>query len=117
MQTCNITSLYKNKGPRNQFSSYIGIFRVRVLRSILDRLIYNDMYETMDNNLSDCNVGNRKNRNIRDNLFVLNAILNSTTRKTEESIDLGVYDVQKCFDTIWAQEALNDAFDLGFQNH
>ena len=25
----------------------------------------------MDNNLSDCNVGKRKNRNIRDNLFVL----------------------------------------------
>ena len=116
MQLCNITSIYKNKGSRNQFSSYRGIFRVTVLRNILDRLIYNDMYETMDSNLSDCNVGNRKNRNIRDNLFVLNAVLNSTKRNTEDPVDLGVYDVQKCFDTMWAQEALNDAYDLGFQN-
>ena len=116
MQSCNITSIYKNKGPRNKFGSYRGIFRVTVLRNILDRLIYNDMYQTLDSNLSDCNVGNRRNRNIRDNLFVINAVLNSTKRKTEDPVDLGVYDVQKCFDTMWAQEALNDAYDLGFQN-
>ena len=84
IQQCNITSLYKNKGPRNKFDSYRGIFRVTVLRSILDRLIYNDMYETLDSNLTDCNVGNRKQRNIRDNLFVLNAVQNSTKRKTEK---------------------------------
>ena len=116
LQLCNITSLYKNKGPRESFSSYRGIFRVTVLRSILDRLIYNDMYETLDLNLSDCNVGNRKNRNIRDNLFVLNAIQNATKKKTEDPIDICVYDVKKCFDSMWAKEAINDAFDLGFQN-
>ena len=97
LQLCNITSLYKNKGPRKSFSSYRGIFRVTILRSILDRLIYNDMYETLDLNLSDCNVGNRKNRNIRDNLFVLNAIQNSTRKKTEDPIDICVYDVKKVF--------------------
>ena len=74
------------------------------------------MYETIDSNLSDCNVGNRKGRNIRDHLFVLNAILNSTKRKTEEAVDIGVYDVQKCFDTLWANEALNDAYELGLNN-
>ena len=65
MQSCNITSLYKNKGPRNKFSSYRGIFGVTVLRNILDRLIYDDMYETMDNQLSDCNVGNRKTETLK----------------------------------------------------
>ena len=74
------------------------------------------MYQTMDENLSDCNVGNRRGRNIRDNLFVLNAVLNSAKRKTEEAVDLGVYDVQKCFDTMWSHEAINDAYDLGFKN-
>ena len=81
VQLCNITSIYKNRGPRNKFDSYRGIFRVTVLRNILDRLIYNDIYQTIDTNLSDCNVGNRKGRNIRDNLFVLNAVLNSTKNK------------------------------------
>ena len=59
LQLCNITPIYKNKGKRSSYNNYRGIFRVTVLRSILDCLIYNDMYETIDNNLSDCNVGNR----------------------------------------------------------
>ena len=41
---------------------------------ILDRLIYNDECSGIDANLSDCNVGARQNRNIRDNIFVLIAI-------------------------------------------
>ena len=66
----HITPIYKNKGARNNFENYRGIFRVSVLRAILDRLIYNDEYEKIDRNLSDSNVGARKHRNIRDNLFV-----------------------------------------------
>ena len=91
MQLCNITSIYKNKGPRKKYGSYRGIFRVTVLRNILDRLIYNDMYQTMDENLSDCNVGNRRGMNIRDNLFVLNAVLNSAKRKTEAAVEFMMY--------------------------
>jgi hypothetical protein len=37
-------------------------------------------------------------------------------KKTEDPIDICVYDVKKCFDSMWAKEAINDAFDLGFQN-
>ena len=36
LQLCNITSLYKQKGPRNGFGSYRGIFRVQALRNILE---------------------------------------------------------------------------------
>ena len=81
MQICNIPSIYKNKGPQKKLNSYKGIFRVTVLRNILDRLIYNDLYLSIDSHLCDCNVGNGKGRNIRDNLFVLNAILNAWTNK------------------------------------
>ena len=31
-------------------------------------------------------------------------------------MDIGVYDVQKCFDTMWAKEAINDVYELGFKN-
>ena len=116
MKLCNITSIYKNKGHRKRFGSYRGVFRVTVLRQILDRLIYNDTYETIDENLSDCNVGCRKGRNIRDNLFVLNAVLNNVKNKADEAVDIGVYDVKKCFDTMWNQEALNDIYELGLRN-
>ena len=100
MKMCNITSMYKNKGPRKSFDSHRGVFRVTVLRHILDRLIYNDTYETIDENLSDSNVGCRKGRNIRDNLFVLNAVINSVKGQPNEALDIGVYDVKKCFDTM-----------------
>ena len=61
MELCNITSLHKKKS-KNDFQNYRGIFRVSVLRSILDTLIYNSAYETIDSNLTDGNVGSRKRR-------------------------------------------------------
>ena len=41
--------------------------RISIFRSILDRLIYNDEISNIDSNLTDCNVGARKNRNIKYN--------------------------------------------------
>ena len=36
LEICNISSIYKLKGKRNDFDSYRGIFRVTIFRSILD---------------------------------------------------------------------------------
>ena len=81
LKQCNITSFYKNKGSRKDFSIYRAIFCVTILRSILDKLIYNDEYSGIDNNLSDSNVGARKGRNIRDNMFVINAVMNNVAKR------------------------------------
>ena len=59
-----------------------------VLRSVLDRLMYNDMYSTIDQNLTDGNIGARKNRNIRDNIFFLGAVLNSVKHGKETPIQI-----------------------------
>ena len=116
LQACNITSLFKNKGSRKDFNQYRGIFRVTVFRNILDRLIFDDEYVTIDTSLTDSNVGGRKGRNIRDNIFVLNAIVNSIKKGNEDSCDVSVYDVEKCFDALWAQECINTLFECGVQN-
>ena len=100
LEEYNISSIYKNKGSRNDFEFYRGIFRVPVLRTILDTLIYIDEFNNIDEELSDSNVGARKGRNIRDNIFVLNAITNSLTNGDEEAIDVQVFDVEKCFDAL-----------------
>ena len=60
MNICNVTNLYKNKGLKQNFDSYRGIFRTPVLRNILDKLIYIDEYQNIDQNLTNCNVGSRK---------------------------------------------------------
>ena len=94
MEYCNITSIYKHKGSHKDFNNYRGVFRVTVLRSVLDRLIYNDCYTTVDDNLTDGNVGARKGRNICENIFVLGAVLNSVINGKEDPIQIQVQDVE-----------------------
>ena len=31
-------------------------------------------------------------------------------------MDIGIYDVDKCFDSLWVEECINDIFDTGIQN-
>ena len=83
LELCNVTNLYKRKGDKSSFNSYRGIFRAPVLSNILDKLLHKDEYETMDPNLSDGNVGSRKQRNVRDTLFVMNAIMNAAKQKNQ----------------------------------
>ena len=116
LEDCDISSIYKNRGSRNKFDNYRGIFRVPILRATLYRLIYNDEYENIDVQLTDSNVGARKNRNIRDNIFVLNAITNSVVNGKEDPVDIQLFDVEKCFDALWLEECINDAFEAGFKN-
>ena len=104
LQVLNVTSIYK-KGKRNKFDNYRGIFRGIVLRSILDRLLYNDVYPIIDKSLTGANVGARKGRNNRGNLFVLNAITNSVTNGNEEPCEVQVFDAYKCFDSLWPKNA------------
>ena len=116
LKFCNITSLYKNKGSKKDFENYRGIFRVVILRSIMDKLIYNDQYPVIDSNLTDSNVGARKERNIRDNIFVINAITNEAVKKKKEGIDIQIFDAYKCFDKLWTKECFNDIYECGFTN-
>ena len=106
-------SSYKNKGDINSFDSHRGVFRTSSLRNIMDRLIYNDEYEIVDSNLTACNVGCRKKRNIRYTIFVMNAIMNDSKRGDGEACDISVYDVRKCFDSLWMQECINDLYENG----
>ena len=113
MELCNISSIWKRKGSRNEYESYRGIFRVTIFRSIL---IYNDEYETLEENLTDCNVGGRKKRNIRDNIFVINAIMNSIRKGYENAVDFQIYDIEKCFDNLWLHEVINCLYQAGLNN-
>ena len=117
LEPCNITPLYKNKGSKNNFFFYRGIFRVTVFRSILDRLLYNDSYPVIDEHLTDGNVGARKRRNIRDNIFVLGAITNSVIHGKQPPIQVEVMDVDTCFDKLWLQKTINALYEDGLTNN
>ena len=115
MEWTNISSIYKNKGLKTDLNNDRGVFNVMTVRSIIDNLIYNDYYETIDQNMSDSNVGGRKKRNIRDNLFIVYGIINYALKEKME-VDLNLYDLAKCFDSMWYQETMNDLWDVGVQD-
>ena len=117
-ELCSITSIFKKgKAGKNDFNNYRGVFRVNIFRSILDRLIFNDYFGKVDDFLTDCNVGGRPKRNIRDYLFVLNAITNLASKGKGKPCDIAAYDIEKCFDAMWAQETINDMWDAGCRDN
>ena len=61
--------------------------------------------------MSSSNIGGRKHRNIRDHLFVINAILQDASKDKMSPIDVQIYDIKKCFDKLWAKETSNDLYD------
>ena len=77
-----ITSIYKQKGDKSSLDNDRGIFNVTKPRSIIDKLLYNDIYDGIDSNMSSSNCGERKKRSIRDNLFIVYAIINDALRLT-----------------------------------
>ena len=116
MELANITSFHKGKGDKNDMDNDRGVFGVTIFRHIFDRLIYNDEYSNIDKNLGDSNVGARKGRNHRYNLFVLYAVINSAIKGELEAIDLQLFDVIKMFDKLWIQEVINDLYDANLKN-
>ena len=106
-----ITSLYKNKGLKSEFMNQRGIFNVSKVRSIFDKVVYDDVYDIIDDEISCSNIGGRRGRNIRDHLFVLYAIVNDVMNGTAAPIDIQTIDIHKCFDEMWYSETLNDIYD------
>ena len=59
--------------------------------------------------MSESNIGGRKNRMAKDHLFILYGVINSVNNdKSEESIDVLVYDIEKAYDKLFLDECMND---------
>ena len=112
LQKVTITSLYKNKGAKNDFSNQRGVFNVSKIRSILDKILYEDVYSTIDDKLSHSNIGGRKGKNIRDHLFIVYGILNDVMNGSCPAVDIQSIDIRKCFDEMWFEDTHNDIYDV-----
>ena len=100
LQSMSITRIWKHKGSRHQLSNERGLFCLSKVRSCLDKLLYNDVYDDIDSNLSSCNAGGRRGRSIRDQLFIIYGIINDVTNGKGEDIDIMSYDVMMCYDKL-----------------
>ena len=117
MRKANVTTLYKGKGEKSNLENDRGIFIVPIFRSIIMKMMYKEIYETIDNSMSDSQIGSRKAKNIRNHIWVLNSVIcDVLSSKKKKSIDIGIYDYRQCFDSLWLEECLNDMYAGGLQN-
>ena len=113
MNKTYITTIPK-KGSRLKLENERGIFRVSVIRNILMRLIYNQNYPDIDSNISDCQMGGRKKKGCRNNIFIINGIIHDAmSSKKKHPVLLQIYDYRQMFDAIFLEEALSDLYDAG----
>ena len=100
MNFANITTIPK-KGSKLDPKNERGIFRTPVTRYILMRLIYNSKYPTVDKNISDCQMGARKGKGCRNNIWIINGIIHESLKsKKMKPILLQIYDYKQMFDSI-----------------
>ena len=118
MRKADITTLYKGKGEKNNLENERGIFIVSVFRSLLMKLIYQDIYAIIDKNMSDSQIGSRKGKNIRNHVWVLNSILHEALSSNKKHpVDIQIYDYRQCFDGLWLEECLNDMYSGGLKDN
>ena len=117
MKNAEVTSLYKGKGSKNDLGNDRGIFIVSIFRTILMKLMYKDVYDDIDESMSDSQIGSRKNKNIRNHIWVVNSVIHDVLRtKKKKPIDIIIYDYKQCFDGLWLEETLNDLYDGGLND-
>ena len=98
LRTSHITILHK-KGCKLDLNNWRGIFVSSVLRTILMKLIYGRTYDKVSSNMTDSQIGARKNKSVRNHLFVLNTIISDvTSSKKKKPIDLNIMDFKQMFD-------------------
>ena len=49
MEDTNVRTVYKNKGEKTDLDSYRGLFILSTIRTIKDKLIHKDIYDTIMN--------------------------------------------------------------------
>ena len=64
-------------------------------RNILQKFIYNYSFETIDEHLSDANIGSRKNKNVRNHSFIVNGVILETLRSKNKSTDIEILDLSR----------------------
>ena len=81
------------------------------------RMIYNSKYDIIDQNISDGQMGARKGKSCRNNIWIINGIIHETLKaKKKKPIILQIYDFAQMFDSINLKDAISDIYDYGLDD-
>ena len=82
----------------------------------MDKMVLDEVYQTVDKSMGPSNIGARKGRNVRDHLLVINSVINEAVNDKTKDTDINIYDVKKCFDKMDYKTTGNDMFDAGISD-
>ena len=117
IQKTNICAIYKGRGDVLSLESDRGIFLITIFRTILMKMVYKNKYSIIDQSMSDSNIGARKQKNIRNHIFVVNSVLHDVLKnKSKKPIDLMVLDYKQMFDSECLYECMNDLYEAGVKD-
>ena len=116
MRTANITMLHKKKS-KVDLNNWRGIFVTNVLRTILMKMIHERTYEKVSLSMTDSQIGAKKNKSVRNHLFVLNSIISDVlSTKKKQPIDLSILDFRQMFDAEDLSICLNSLYEAGIKD-
>ena len=111
----NVATIYKGKGVKKDVVNLRGIFKLPIVRNILDKLIHIEDQPVINKHMGQYQVGNQSKRGIRDHTFILHAVVHEAISSNIE-IDLLFTDIKQCFDSVWLHEAINDLYHSGIES-
>ena len=116
LNNANITTVPK-KGSQIELKNERGIFRVPVIRSIFMNLIYESIYPKIESKMSECQMGGRRRKGCKNNLFILNGIIHENMKsKNMKPLVLQYYDYSQMFDSMDLKEAIRDMYNTGMDD-
>ena len=83
----------------------------------MEKEIYNRKYEMIDANMTDSNIGARKNKSCRNHIWIVNGInhLHNGKKKHVQLVDQS-YDFKQMFDSMNLDKTLSDLYDRGLND-
>ena len=114
MTVSHIVNIWKKKGDKMDIDSYRGILITNVYKYFILKFIHQDKANIIDSYMSEFQIGGRKNRNVRDHLFVVNGIVQDTLSSVKmKPINLIIADFQLCFDGLSLPLTCQDLYSSG----
>ena len=81
------------------------------------KLIYNEEYPEIDKNIPDSQMGGRKGKGCRFNLFMINGIIHDILkRRNKKPVVPQIFDYAQMFDSMSLEQAISDIYTAGLRN-
>ena len=117
MRKATIITIPKKAKSRLHLKNERGIFLVNIVRGIFMKVLFQRKSDMISSNMSDSNIGRRKNKSSINHIWVINSIIHEQLSSIKNPpIVIQQYNYTQMFDGMKLEEALSDLFSSGIQD-